>query len=150
MKIGVISVDIWCILSIVADFAGIISLVLGVITLIKAVGIKTSLRKHIEKSDYSNDIDNQINELQSYYDTLVKDKSLYKKELLIGLEGQLDDILIGYETILPKKLLNEIKSLITHINNKCQNHLLDEDAKIKCTQDLRKICAKLRKEKKML
>lgn len=147
---GVIPMNIWCVLSIVADFAGIISLGLGVVTLIKAVGIKTSLRKQIEKSDYSNDIDNQINELQSYYDTLVKDKSLYSKELLMNLEGQLDDILIGYETILPKKLLNEIRSLISHINKKCQKDLDNEDAKIKCTQDLRKICAKLRKEKKLL
>ncbi len=94
--------NIWDILSIISDFIGIISLVLGIITLVKTVGIKKSLRKHIEKSDYSNDIDNQINELQSYYDTLVKDKQLYSVELLISLEGQLDDIWISYETILPK------------------------------------------------
>lgn len=142
--------NIWDILSIISDFIGIISLVLGIITLVKTVGIKKSLRKHIEKSDYSNDIDNQINELQSYYDTLVKDKQLYSVELLISLEGQLDDIWISYETILPKKLLNEIKSLIDHINKNCQKNLHDNNAKTKCTQDLRKICTKLRKEKKML
>ncbi|MGN0456467.1 MAG: hypothetical protein ACI4F2_06390 [Acutalibacteraceae bacterium] len=136
-------------LGIIADCFGIISLFLGIVTLKMTLGIKESLLRHIEKSDYLRDIDNQIKELISFRETLLKDR-LYNQELLERIDAQLDEIYISYETILPKKLLGEISRLRKHIVEKCLCDLSNNEYKRKCTRDLHTIYTNLKKEKKIL
>lgn len=137
-------------LGVVADVFGILSFVLGLVTLAMTVGIKKSLLKHIEKSDYLQDIDAQVAELKSFYDTLLKDDSLYNEILLQRIDAQLEDVYIGYETILPKKFLAEIAKLRNHIKNRCLRNLEDRRAKQDCINQIHSIYTRLRKEKKLL
>lgn len=140
----------WDILGTVADFCGLLSLILGIITLVMAVGIKKSLIKHVEKSAYLNDIDNQIKDLKSFYDTIDKDNSLYNFELLDRIDAQLEDIYISYETILPRKLLAQISKLRNHIQKEYSKNLGDKNFQRECKKQLHCIYIRLGKEKKLL
>ena len=105
---------------------------------------------YVEKSDYLQDIDNQINELLSYHETLLFDSTLYDIELLQRIDLVLQDILIKYETILPNKFLTEIKELRILIEEKCEVNLQDQDSKQQCILSIKAICSRLEKEKKLL
>ena len=118
--------------------------------MITAIGIKSSLVKQIEKSDYLKDIDNQITELRSYYNTLLKDPILYSENLLQNIDAILEEISISYETILPKKAVNEIKQTRRLIDERCLTNLEDVKSKQACTRNLNRICIRLKKVKKTL
>lgn len=139
----------WQVFGVVADFVGVFSFIVGGITSFNTFRIKKNLLKHTEKSDYQQDIDAQINEIQSFCDTLKKDQSLYTVELLDLIMEQLSDIEILYETIMPRKIMNDISKLKVHIRKKCYTNLNDEKAKRECRQQLHNINTKLRKEKKV-
>lgn len=140
----------WDFLSSTADILGIISFLIGIGTFITTLRIRKKMLLHVEKSDYIKEIDNQIQDLKSYYDTMRKDDELYNSSLLETIDAKLDDIQIAYDTILPKDLSNLIKKLRNHIKNNCQTSLTNKSAKTECAKQLHTIIAKLAKEKKVL
>ncbi len=140
----------WELLSKVADTLGIISAGVGIFTFGTTLRIRKSLLKHTEKRDYMKDIDNKINDLLSYYETLSKDDSLYTLDLLDLIVEKLTDIIILYETILPKKILGDISKLIDHIKKNCCADITNTSAKRECKQKIHSIITKLKKEKGLL
>ncbi|MBQ7505298.1 MAG: hypothetical protein IJT79_08295 [Ruminococcus sp.] len=139
-------------LSIIADFFSVFSFAFSLLTFIMAVRLKKQLLTHVEKNDFLQYIDGQITDLESYYDTLINDESLYNENFLILLDQKLDEIHICYETILPKKLASDIERLRRLINKICGEDFFvyDEETKNKCARQLNGICVRLKKEKKLL
>ena len=125
-------------------------MILGIVTMITAIGIKKSLVKQIEKTDYMKDIDNQINNLRSYYNTLMKDPSLYSANLLQNIDATLEEISISYETILPRKVINEINQTRKLVSGPCLDNLEDVKANNMCIRKLNTLCIRLGKVKKTL
>lgn len=136
--------------SIIADITGIISFIIGFITFLVTLRIRKKLLQHIEKSDYIQDIDNQVKNLLSYCETINRDEELYTDILLDTIDTNLEDLQIAYETILPKKLSGSIKKLRNLIKQRCYEHLDDKDAKRECAKQLHALATKLNKEKKVL
>lgn len=141
--------NFWGYFSCGADIISYISMVITIITLCTTVGIRKSLLAHIEKSDYLKDIDNKIKTLRSYEETIEKDTSLCNDALFDFISVQLDDILISYETILNKKIITQIKTLKTFVENN-KGERMSENKKIECRKQLHAICTRLEKEKKLI
>ena len=133
----------------IADITGILSFLIGILTFITTLRIRSKIRANLEKSDYIKEIDNHVNDLKSYYDTMIKDE-LYTSELLDTIDVTLDDIQILYGSILPKKLSGQIRKLRNFIKNSCQKNLSDKKAKIDCAKQIHTIASKLAKEKRVL
>lgn len=137
-------------LSTIADVLGILSFLISIPTFFTALGIRKKMMIHVEKTDYLQEIDTQVQNLYSYYDTITKDGVLYNKIILDKVDVSLDDLIIAYETILPKELVSKMKKLRNHIKNKCMKDLSDKNAKSECARQLHTIASKLAKEKKLL
>ena len=138
------------VVSYIADFAGIISLVLGIVTLRTTVGIRKNLLIRIEKSDFIQVIDSKIANLNSYHDTMTKDEVFYDENLLYKIDMDLDDIIIAYGTILPNYITSQIRKLRAHIKDVCLKDLNNKTAMRDCAKMLHSLASKLAKEKKLL
>lgn len=136
-------------IGVIADVLGILSFFVGLPTLFTTMRIKTSLKKHIAKSAFMADIDSNINDLMSFYKSIQDDK-IFTNDLLERIIQTLDDVMITYDGILPKKIVSDMKKLEKHIKENCYDNLDDESAKRTCKTMLRNIATKLRREKKLL
>lgn len=137
------------IVSYAADVLGIISFFISIFTYITTLNIKKKMVAHVEKTDYLNDIDNQVKNLNSYYHTIVDD-DVYNSTLLSKIDADLDDLQVLYSLILPKDLLSCIKKLRKNIENDYHGNLNSTKAKRTCARQLHTIASKLAKEKKVL
>ena len=136
-------------LSLAADILGIVSFLIGIGTFATTLRIRKKMLLHVEKSDYLQEIDNQVKNLLSYYETITID-NMYTVTLLDKIDVTLDDLQIAYGSILPKDLSTQIRKLRTHIKQKCYTNLKDQNAKRECAKQLHTIASKLAKEKKVL
>lgn len=136
-------------LSTVADILGIISFLIGIGTFITTLRIRKKMMVHVEKSDYLKEIDEQVKNLLSYYETMTKDE-IFNSPLLDRIDVDLDDLLIAYGSILPKELVSQIKKARNYIANKCHKNLNDKAVKRELAKQLHSIASKLAKEKKIL
>lgn len=142
--------DWWIILARFADFAGIASLAISVVTLVNTSKIRKNMLAHVEKSEYKIEIDEQISELEVFKSLLVEGNSL-NHNFFLQLNVLLGNINIAYETILPNKLRQKIKDLSGLIRDKLykeppySSNDIDE-----CISLLVYISAELKKEKKVL
>ena len=137
------------IISIVADFAGIISFIISICTFVVALRIRRRMLIRVEKASFFNEIDGQVANLLSYYETITTD-NVYNSDLLVKIEVDLEDILIAYSCIIPKEVIAQIKKLRNLIKNKCQVNIHDRNARTECVKQLHSISSKLAKEKKVL
>lgn len=132
-----------------ADILGTISFVISVITLFVTAGIKKAQRHQVEKTDYSMDIDNQIENLKAFHDLVVL-KDGFDSSLVLELEEAFIHIEIYYETLLPKKLKAEIKGLKNFIKNNLGTYPYSDGALKELARRLTMIMAQLKKVKKLL
>lgn len=135
-------------LSIVADVISLFSFLVSALTFISTLRVRRALIRHVEASGYREEIEESINNLTSYYETMKKD--LYNKSVLDMVDDELDNILNSYEEILPNEIVSRIKKLQKHMKNKCYCNINDRDAKRECEKQIRSICVRLRREKKIL
>ncbi len=136
-------------ISFIADILGILSFLVGIGTFFTTLRIRKKMIMHVAKSDYRQEIDTQVKNLRSYYETIIKD-NIYTESLLIKLEMELDDLIIAYDAILPKDLTSKMKKLKAHISGKCLKDLNDKQFKIDCAKQIHSIASKLAKEKKII
>ena len=132
-----------------ADILGAISFVISVITLFVTAGIKKAQRHQVEKTDYSEDIDNQIETLHAIHDFLLL-KDAADSSVLLELEETLINIEIYYETLLPKKLKTEIKGLKNYMSNNLGKCPYSDNSLKELARRLTIVMAQLRKVKKLL
>lgn len=135
---------------VVANACGILSFVLGIFTLATTRFIKKSLAQRVEREDYLKDVDAQIVELQAYYETLLKDETLYTEVLLQQIDAKLEDISVAYETILEKKTITQIEKTRRLIKYKCIPNIGNTEYKRECISNIHAICTRLKKVKKLL
>ena len=136
-------------LSFIADVIGIVSFLIGIGTFVNTLRIRKKILLRVEKMDFFQEIDGQVNNLFSYYETITTD-GMYNEKLLAKIDASLDDLQISYESILPKKISTRIKELRTYIKQNCLVNLNDQAVKRECSQKLHSIALQLKKEKKVL
>ena len=136
-------------LSLSADLAGIISLVISIVTLVLASGIRKSMLRHIEKTDYLQDIDRQLTELQASYESLIDKAIPTDATSFTLLKSKLEVIPIWYEVILSKKVMQRVIALIDLVE-KCKSNLSDTKTIQTCASQLHILILMLEKEKKLL
>ena len=137
-------------LDVTADVVGIVSFLISIPTLVLASGIKRSILKYVEKNDYLRDIDNQLTELQASYETLLDNDVKYDQSFLDLLVSKLEVFPIRYEAILSKKVIQQVNTLIKHIEEKSKARLSDKKYKQECASQLHRLILTLEKEKKLL
>lgn len=138
--------------SIVADVAGIISLVISLITLLLTARIRKSLLSHVEASIYREDIDEQIRDLEAVHDLLLSSKAAdesFPSSFFTELICKLNEIQIAYETILKRKVIKEITSLMS-LTSTMESKPPDQKQISNCTKQLNTVIVELKKEKKIL
>lgn len=144
------NIDVWLIISKLADILGIVAFVISVCTFITTRGIRKSMLAHVESSDYRKAIDQQINELEAYRIILIERAAQDANDVFFTkLTVVLEDISIAYETILPKRVLKKINDLIELIRNELNpisGYRSKKDVD-KCISLLSYIVAELKKEK---
>lgn len=136
-------------LSLSADLAGIISLIISIVTLVLASGIRKSMLRHIEKTDYLQDIDRQLTELQASYESLIDKDIPSDATSFTLLKSKLEVIPIRYEVILSKKVMQRVIALIDLVD-KCKSNVSDVKTIQKCASQLHILILMLEKEKKLL
>lgn len=129
-------------LSLSADLAGIISLIISIVTLVLASGIRKSMLRHIEKTDYLQDIDRQLTELQASYESLI-DKDIPSDATSFTL------LKSKLEVILSKKVMQRVIALIDLVD-KCKSNVSDVKTIQNCASQLHILILMLEKEKKLL
>lgn len=136
-------------LSLSADLAGIISLIISIVTLVLASGIRKSMLRHIEKTDYLQDIDRQLTELQASYESLIDKDIPSDATSFTLLKSKLEVIPIRYEVILSKKVMQRVIALIDLVD-KCKSNVSDVKTIQNCASQLHILILMLEKEKKLL
>lgn len=144
--------DTWGIVAKMADVSGVISLIVAIITLILAGGIKTSILKFVEKNDYKQDIDKHLTNLQAILDSYndPKTQASYNEETLDQLLYILETFQGSYDMILTKKNMKGIDALSKHIENKCKKDISNVQYKRECRTQLHKLILRLGKEKMVI
>lgn len=133
----------------VADILGVISFVISIITLFVTAGIKKAQRQQVEKSDYSVDIENQLETLKAYHDLAAKSDK-FDDSLALELQENLICIETYYETLLPKKLKSDIKGLKNYLENSMGKPPYSKGVCKELAKRLTLIMARLKKVKKLL
>lgn len=142
--------DGWVMLARFADFVGIVSFSISVVTLVITSKIRKNMLAHVEKSEYRIEIDEQIGELEAFKALLLEEKAL-NPDFFLQLNALLKNINIAYETILPSKLKQKIKDLSALIKDKLyQNPPYSRDDIDECISLLVYVSTELKKEKKVL
>lgn len=85
----------------VADFAGIIGLVISCVTLRNTKNIQKALISHAEKVEFEQNISKIVTELNSLSDSIHKD-DLYTQEILDNILDKIDSLEIYYPTAVAK------------------------------------------------
>lgn len=132
-----------------ADILGITSFFISLITLFVTSGIKRAQRRQVEKSDYSMDVDNQIEKLQSFHDLIMVNEGDVAS-LMYELEETLLTIEIYYEMLLPKKVKAEINGLKNYLQFNLGKAPYSESALKNVARQLTVLMARLKKVKKNL
>lgn len=140
------------IISIVADIAGLISLIISFATLLLTARIRRSLLFHVEASVYRQDIDQQTRDLEAIYMLLLQEPGkggAFPASFFTDLACRLDEIKIAYATILTRKVTREITSLISLVSA-MESKGSDRQQVSQCAKQLNAIVVRLKKEKNML
>lgn len=133
----------------VADFAGIISFWISVVTLCLAGSIRKAMLEKIERKLFQDNAERQINLLASYRKMLSKDPEILNDKFYTWVHDALIEIMDDYRNILPREIKRKIKGL----NKKVTHYLNDPDAKneknfnAECKDLLHAIISALRKER---
>lgn len=139
----------WLLLGRTADILGIASFFISIITLCVTAGIKKAQRHQVEKSDYSVDVDNQIETLQAFHDLAILEGG-FDGALVLELEETLIYLEVFYETLLPKSLKAEIKGLRKYIKGDLAKNQSSNKPLKELARRLTMIMAQLKKVKKLL
>lgn len=142
--------EVWEIIGSIADVVSILAAIISVTTLVFTCRIRREMLKHVERSDYREDIDEKIESLSAIQSFLgEKDCSEQDKSNSFDeIEVILSELRSYYETILPRKLSKEIVA--------CNNFISATNSPYSAefVKDIRKrlvsIVAKLKKEKQVL
>ena len=113
-------VSFWDVFGIIADGVGLISFAFSLPTFFIAQSTKKAIESHVEKKEFSENIDETIRELRSYYN-LIADEKVYDEEILNSIIKTIDAIKINYSSVLKpyKKDINKLKNMcesaVTHL-----------------------------------
>lgn len=144
--------DAWGIIAKIADVSGVISLIVAIITLILAGGIKKSILKFVEKNDYRQDIDKHLTNLQAIFDSFNDPQTQisYNTDTLDKLLDTFEIFQVSYETILRKRVMKSINTLSNNIENKYKSDISNTQYKRECRSQLHRLILRLEKEKRMI
>ncbi len=150
----------WDILSRVADVIGVISfgvgtgsLIISVVTWKNTRNIKKAMINHVEKSEFLDQIETQIDELNVYRSLLIEQKKEELNDaLFLRIETSLADIRVAYKGLLDKELINKIENLREYIKTNLygkeypyKKHVLE-----RCVTVLSEVVGELKKERKII
>ena len=133
-----------------ADFAGIISLIISIITLKLASGIRSSMLERIEKKSFEDSAETLIDGLSSYRKMLSKDAEIINDDFYKNVHDTLIEILDDYRTILPHEIKGKIKRLDKRISCYLKKKNKPNDFGRVCSDRLHSIISDLRKERGLL
>ena len=113
------SLGMWDVMAKTADVVGIVfgsgSMVISIITLLNTKKIRAEMITRVEKSEYSQAIDEQVADLEAFKDLLLSGKNL-DSAVFLNAMVLVKNIRISYESFLPDKLKKKIDNLYNHIN----------------------------------
>ncbi len=140
------------IVSIVADFAGVISLILSVLTFINTYRIKSSLQAHLEESDFKLEIDNSILRLEAFEKLFIDEYKTLDYNNITNLQIEIDNIITAYEEILPKGLIKSLQSLHKYLQDNFTpaNLPYSQTTCHECAKKLNRTVSLLKKKKRMI
>ncbi len=133
-------------IGVIADFAGIISLVITAITFVFTTKIKRSVQIYADKTDYQKESKEVITTLEVFCETLLESDSDVNPKFFFAIWKSLDDISILYENAIPSKLRKDIDRLKESVDSDKQ--ILTKDYKGYAKQ-LSSIITRLKKIQKM-
>lgn len=137
-------------LDLIANLSSIVSLVTSALTLFVSFRIKASVLKQVEKNDYLRDIDTQLVELSAVYEALADDQTPFDETYINLAVRTLEVFPIRYDKILPKRIMNEVNSLIEYFNKDYRKDIYSRKARRDASSKLHQMILKLEKEKKIL
>lgn len=130
---------------IASSFASIISLVIGIITVKNTARIKDGLLRQVEANSFMGSVEEYIQNLQSYHDTIV-DEKLYNESVLLRIVETLDELQISYSLVFSKELLSDITKM-NSIYTECTNDIQNNEKKNEYLRALNVIITRLKKLK---
>lgn len=145
----------WDVIAKSADIVGIVfgsgSMVISIFTLINTRKIRAEMIAHVERSEYAQAIDEQVEDLEVFKELLMSGEEL-DATVFLNAMVLVKDIRISYETFLPDKLKKKIDNLHNHIDvnlYRTSTPHSKEDI-VKCINLLVYVITELKKEKKVL
>lgn len=145
----------WDVVAKTADIVGIVfgsgSMVISIVTLLNTKKIRSEMITRVEKSEYSQAIDEQVADLEAFKELLVSGKGL-DSAVFLNAMVLVKNIRISYESFLPDKLKKKIDNLHNHININLYGASApySKEDIVKCVNLLVYVITELKKEKKVL
>lgn len=149
------SIGMWDVVAKTADVVGIVfgsgSMVISIITLLNTKKIRAEMITRVEKSEYSQAIDEQVADLEAFKELLLSGENL-DSVVFLNAMVLVKNIRISYESFLPDKLKRKIDNLYNHINENLYgvSGPYSKEAILKCINLLVYVITELKKEKKVL
>lgn len=131
--------------STVSSFAGIASLVLGIITMINTLRINKKLLQQIEGNNFLAYAKESIDKFRSYHES-IKGDGIYNEQILLKIQEDIDELTINYSSIFSQKLRTEIRKL-ENLTETGIKRLSDKEVKNMICRDLNKLTTMLEKLK---
>jgi len=136
--------------SLVANIASIASFIISFITLILAGGIRSSLRRHVEKRKFREQISATINNLDSFRSMIYKDSDVINTKFYYTVRIFLKEILDDYPKAISWGCRRKIKSLYRAIKKYLRKSEKDSQFRFDCAEKLHGISVALEKESEII
>lgn len=133
-----------------ANIATIVALLISVITLCLARGIRKSMLQRIERTDFLKRSESYIASLDAFRKMFYEDKDIISDKLYKKILKTLTEILDDYKNMLPWKEKTKIQLFRKRITRYLKSAKKPKEFDIECANSLNSISTDLRKESKLL